>query len=60
MPAPTTEGGNGVGEKIRTAALTEHINDFLTSSGESTHCTSESFTESAGVDVYATIGVEKL
>ena len=50
----------GIGEEVRTAALTEHVYDFLTACGEAAHCAAEALAKRAGVDVYAAVEVEEL
>ena len=41
-------GGHGVGEEVGTAALAQHIDDFLLSGCESTHSTAKGFTQCSG------------
>ena len=40
-----------VGEEVRTAALTQHVDDFLTTRGEATHGTAEGLTEGTSQDL---------
>ena len=49
--------GDTVGEEVGTAALAEHVDDFLATGGKSSDSTSESLAKRTGVDVHAAIGV---
>ena len=40
-----------VGEEVRTAALTQHVDDFLATCGETTHGTAEGLAEGTGQDL---------
>ena len=49
-----------VREEIRAAALTQHVDDLLTSGGESTDSAAEALAEGAGVDIDAAVEPEFL
>ena len=44
-------GSHGVAEQIGTAALTQHVDDFLLAGGEAAHGAAEGFAEGAGEDL---------
>ena len=43
-------GSHAVGEEVRTAALTEHVDNLFLTGGEATHGTAEGFAQCAGED----------
>ena len=49
-----------VGEEVRTAALTQHVNDFLATRGEATHGTTKGLAEGTGQDFNLATEVEVL
>ena len=49
-----------VREQVRTAALSEKVNDLLTACCESAEGTAESLSESTGVDIHSAISICKL
>jgi len=53
-------GRQGVAEEVRTAPLTEHLDDLLASGGESAYRAAEALAEGAGMDVDASVEAELL
>ena len=49
---------NGVGEQVRTRTLTQHVDDFLATGGESAHSSTESLAQGTGQDVHLATAVE--
>ena len=50
-------GSQRVGEEVRTAALAQHVDDFLAAGGETAEGATKRLAQCAGIDVYATIGI---